>query len=124
MINTEKELKKILWDTDREIERWYREDKASQKTRAQERTYYRCFSVIWNKLGYSGAKVKSIMLKAVFGVDKIKAGGIEWEEAKKPSTKDLTKEEAQLLIDAMIQFAKNLWLWDIVTPREYLLYQN
>lgn len=96
-----------------------------QRSKAQNRTFYKCFTEIGCKIWYSKETIKQNCLKALFWIEKTKFWGIVYENAIKPSTKLLTREEAILLIDSLIEFWKKLWLWEIIQSRERaLLFEN
>jgi len=120
MIGVKKDIEKALvFATDEE--QYYFEKlplTSEQKTRAQERTYYRCFKIIWDKLGYDKWFTKECLMKWVFWVKTIKMWWMQFEVALKWSTKELTKEEAILLIDRIVDFWRKLKLWEIVSSLE------
>ena len=69
-------------------------------------------------MGVHKDEVKMNCLKALFWVRISKFGGVTYENAIKPHTSELTKEEAILLIDTLIEFWKKLECWTMVTSRE------
>ncbi len=89
-----------------------------QRTIVQNNAFYRLFSEIGKKLGYTTEETKQALLKWVFGTKEIKMWWMQFEIAIKWSTKELTKEEAMLLIDRWNEFGKKLWCGEIITPRE------
>ena len=89
-----------------------------QKSRAQERTYYRCFWLISKKMWVHIEVVKSNCLKALFWITKNKFAWVVYENAIKPKTSDLDIDEARRLIDSLIEFWKQLEIPNMVTPRE------
>lgn len=91
-----------------------------KRTRSQECTYYRCFTLIWDKMWMSIGEVKMNCLKALFWVTETKFWGVTYENAIKPHTSELSKEEAILLIETLIEFWKKLKIKDMVTSREML----
>ena len=103
-------------DMDFYIEEW--KWTKTQRTKAQNATFYRCFTEIWKKMWYDKETVKQNTLKWCFWVEKVKFWWVYYENALKPRTSELNKEEARFLIDALIEFWKKLWLWNLVTPRE------
>jgi hypothetical protein len=76
-------------------------------------------------MGIDKETVKMNCLKAVFGIEKVKFWWVYYENAIKPKTSELTKFEAILLIETLIEFWKKLWLGEIVTSREVMsLFNN
>ena len=109
MIWTKLEIEKYMdkWTEEQEYIIDKKESKAG-KTRRQEKTYYKIFWWIWNFLWYDKEVVKQNILKALFGTYEVK---MFWEThlvANKSRTRDLTKEEAILLIDSSLAYAKNI----------------
>ena len=120
MLGDKKEIKEFLKYVPDEFI-WFIEEykgKKIQKSRVQERTYYRCFKVIWDKIWMDKERVKINSLKCCFWVTKEEFGGVVFENAIKPRTSDLNKEEASLLIDFLIEHWKIIWIPHMVTPRE------
>ena len=120
MLYTKEEIEKDLVFRDKEDKFYYEEwkDTKEQRTKAQNNTFYRCFDIISKKMGVSPEEVKMNCLKALFWITTSKFWGVTYENAIKPRTSELNKEEAILLIDSLIEFWKKLGCWVIVTPRE------
>ncbi len=96
-----------------------------QRTIVQNNAFYRLFSEIGKKLGYTTEETKQALLKWVFWTKEIRMWWMQFEIAKQWSTKDLNKEQATLLIERWVEFWKKLWLWEIITPREVMsLFNN
>ena len=91
-----------------------------EKSRSQECTYYRCFKLVWDKMGISSDEVKQNCLKALFGVTTSKFWGITYENAIISRTSSLDIEQAKLLIDSLIWFGKQLKIENMVTSREMI----
>lgn len=98
----------------------------TDRTRCQERTYYRCFNEISKKMWYTLEETKQAVMKWIFWIKHIKMSWIEFEIAVINSTTQLNREQATLLIQSLIEFAKKLWCGEIITPRELrdLFYNN
>ena len=115
----------VFMPDDKEFYLFEKELTKEQRTLAQNNVFYHCFEVIWNKMGIDKETVKMNCLKAVFGIEKVKFWWVYYENAIKPKTSELTKFEAILLIETLIEFWKKLWLGEIVTSREVMsLFNN
>ncbi len=77
-------------------------------------------------MGIDKEEVKMNCLKALFWVTTSKFWWVTYENAIKPRTSDLNKDEARQLIDALVEFWRKLQLWEIVQSREVqnLFYNN
>ncbi len=120
MLGDKKEIKEFLKYVPDEFI-WFIEEykgKKVQKSRVQERTYYRCFNEIWKVMWIDVETVKMNSLKCCFWVEKSEFAGVVYENAIKPRTSELNKEEASLLIDFLIEHWKIIWIPHMVTPRE------
>jgi len=91
---------------------------SNQRTLSQNNAFYRLFSEIGKKLGYTTEETKQALLKWVFWTKELKMWWMQYEIAIQWSTKDLNKEQATLLIERGVAFGKKLWCGEIITPRE------
>ena len=89
------------------------------RSKAQNNAFYLAFTTISKKMWLSLEEVKMNCLKALFGTSKTKFGWVEYENALKPKSSDLSIEEATLLIETLIEFWKKLWCGEIISSREY-----
>ncbi len=128
MIGNKQDLENYLVFQDNDKQFFRDELPLSKEKRsiAQNSTFYRCFDLISKKMWVSKETIKQNILKALFWVEISKFGGVIYENAIKPHTSELNKEEAILLIESSIEFAKKLWMGEIVTSREVqsLFYNN
>ncbi len=88
------------------------------RTIAQNRTYWKIFTGIGQKLWYSKEETKLNILTALFWTYEIK---MFWEVHKIPhktSTTQLSKDEAIHLIDSSLAYAKKIGAWIKIEPRE------
>lgn len=120
MIWSKQDIEKYLVFADDTKEYYLEEIPLSKEWRTllQNNSFYRCFDVIGKKMWLSSETVKQNCLKALFWVEKVKFWWAYYENALKPNTSKLTKEEAILLLDTLIEFGRKLWCGDIITPRE------
>jgi hypothetical protein len=121
-----KELIAFLLTQDDEIE-WVYEKKESKLWRslAQNRTYWKIFKWIWDKLGYKKETVRTNILTALFWTYECKMFWIIHLVPNKTSTTELDREEAIKVIDASLAYAKKIDAWIEITPKEIQdLYNN
>ena len=88
------------------------------KSRQQEKTYYKIFDWIGKYLWYDKEIVKQNILKALFWTYEVK---MFWEihlVANISRTRDLKKDQARLLIDWSLEYAKKIGAWIDITPKE------
>ena len=106
---------------------WIYEKKESKAWRslAQNRTYWKIFKAIWDKLWYKKETVRTNILTALFWTYECR---MFWEihlVPNKTSTTELDKEEAIQVIDWALWYAQKIWAWIEITPREIQdLYNN
>jgi len=93
-------------------------EKKGQRTKMQNRVFYRCFWLIAKKMWLSENTVKQNCLKALFWVEKTVFGWVEYENAIQPKTSGLNKEQWILLIESLIEFWKKLDIKNMVMSRE------
>jgi len=91
---------------------------AEQRSKSQNRTFHRLFSEIGSKLWHTTEETKQAMMKGIFWTKTIKICWMWFEISNISSTKKLTKEQAILLINRMIEFWKKLGLWEIIQSAE------
>lgn len=88
------------------------------RTLAQNRTFWKIFKGIWDKLGYTKETVRTNILTALFWTYECK---MFWEVhlvPNKTSTTELSKEEAIQVIDWALEYAKKIDAGIEITPRE------
>jgi len=96
-----------------------------QKSRAQECTYYRCFKLIWDKMGITSDEVRENVLKALFWVNTSKFWWVTYENANISRTSSLNIIQAKYLIESLIEFWKKLKINNMVTSKELInLFDN
>ena len=89
-----------------------------QRTTSQNNAFYRIFTEISKKLGYTTEETKQALMRWVFWTKEIKMWWMQFEVSIEWSTKDLTKEQSQLLISRWNEFWKKLWCGEIITSKE------
>lgn len=95
-----------------------KEESKEWRTLAQNRTYWKIFKGIGDKLWYSKEVVRTNILTALFWTYEVK---MFWEVhlvPNKTSTTELSKDEAKQVIDASLEYAKKIDAGIEITPRE------
>ncbi len=88
------------------------------RTLAQNKTFWKLFTDIWNHLWEKKENVKEMMLWGVFWTEKIKVWRITREINIEKHTHKLTKEQWIHFIDSILAFTKKYNMPITVTPRE------
>jgi len=88
------------------------------RTLAQNRTFYKIFKGIWDKLWYSKETVKKNILTALFWTYECKMFWKIHLIPNKLSTTELSKEEAIELITGALEYAKKIDAGIEIIPRE------
>lgn len=93
-----KETKEMLLHTQRKMFRWL-------------------FTEIWNHLWEDAEQIKQNFLKWLFWTKTVKTGKLTFENAIKPTTSELEKEEAIFFIDSIMKFIEKYWVPCKYTPK-------
>jgi len=119
MIWTKKEIIAKLEEA-REWELYILEKKETKawRTLQQNKTYWKIFKGIWDKLWYSKEVVRSNVLTALFWTYQVLMFWEIHKLPKKSSTTELSKQEAIQVIDWALEYAKKIDAWIEITPRE------
>ena len=88
------------------------------RTLAQNRTFWKIFKGIWDKLWYSKEIVKTNILTALFWTYQVQMFWKVHLIANKSSTTELSKEEWIQVIDWALEYAKKINAWIEITPRD------
>jgi len=98
------------------------------RTLAQNRTFWKIFKGIWDKLWYSKEVVRTNILTALFWTYEVQMFWTTHLIANKSSTTELSKEEAIQVIDWALEYAKKINAWIKITPKDiislYETYEN
>ena len=86
---------------------------------AQNDTFYLIVERLWNFLTITKENTKECLMKAVFGVDKIKFFDKTYEVARVRETSKLEMWEFTFLIDASLEFCKSLGFKIEIISREF-----
>ena len=94
--------------------------KETRETRslAQNNTFWKLFTEIWNKLWYKKEEIHDFMLWWVFWTYEVKIWPITKQMLNKPKTSELNKEEWIHFIDAILEFCKSNDIGVEITSKE------
>ena len=88
------------------------------RTLQQNKTYWKIFKGIWDKLWYSKEVVRTNILTALFWTYEVQMFWSTHLIPNKSSTTELDKQEAIQLIDGALEYAKKIDAWIEITSRE------
>ena len=100
--------------------RWFidKEKNKSSHTRQQQKTFWKIFKAIGDKLWYSKEVVRTNILTALFWTYEVTMFWSTHLIANKSSTATLTKEEWIQVIDWALAYATKIDAWIQITSRE------
>jgi hypothetical protein len=96
----------------------YKKESKAWRTLAQNRTFWKIFKGIWDKLWYKKEVVRTNILTALFWTYEVY---MFWERhliPNKVSTTELSKEEWIQVIDWALEYAKKIDAWIEITSAE------